>query len=134
MTILKPDHFTVLTDDLAATETFYTELLGFTVGPRPDFSFPGIWFYAGDKAILHVVQRDKMPEARAGVLDHMAFRGKDINGLLSKLKAAGVDYRVKRLPDPFNDWQVFFHDPNGAKVEVDFDGVEEVDENFQLVD
>lgn len=131
MTILRPDHFTVLTDDLVATEKFYTELLGFTVGPRPDFSFPGIWLYSGRKAILHVVQRDKMPEPRAGVLDHMAFRGEGMNGLLSKLKAAGVDYRVKRLPGPFNDWQVFFHDLNGAKVEVDFDGVEELALEFQ---
>ncbi len=127
MTILRPDHFTVLTDDLTVTEAFYTNLLDFTVGPRPEFSFPGIWFYSGEKAILHVVQVDEMPNPRNGVLDHMAFRSEDINALLGKLKAADVEYRVKRLPERFNDWQVFFHDPNGAKVEVDFDGVEEVD-------
>jgi len=131
MKILCPDHFTILTDDLAATEKFYTELLGFEVGDRPNFKFPGIWFYSNDKAILHVVQTNDMPEPRAGVLDHMAFRGEDINALLGKLKAADVDYRVKRLPEPFNDWQVFFHDPNGAKVEVDFDGTEELSVEYQ---
>ena len=131
MTILRPDHFTILTDDLTVTEKFYTELLGFTAGPRPAFSFPGIWFYVGDKAILHVMQTDKMPESRSGVLDHMAFRGKGLNELLGKLKAAEVDYRVKRLPEPFNDWQVFFHDPNGAKVEVDFDGAEQLSPEYQ---
>ena len=104
------------------------------MGPRPNFKFPGTWFYVGDKAILHVMQTDEMPEPRAGVLDHMAFRGAGINVLLGKLKAADVDYRVKRLPAPFNDWQVFFHDPNGAKVEVDFDGEEQLDAEFQLGD
>jgi len=130
MTILRPDHFTVLTDNLSATEEFYTQLLGLTVGARPDFSFPGIWFYIAGKAILHVMQANQMPESRSGVLDHMAFRGEDINALLEKLKAADVNFRVKRLPKPFNDWQVFFHDPNGAKVEVDFDGTETLNPEF----
>ena len=131
MKILRPDHFTVLTDDLSATEQFYTELLGFTVGSRPNFKFPGIWFYTNGKAILHVVQTKDMPEPRAGVLDHMAFRGEGLNALLGKLKTADVDYRVKRLPEPFHDWQVFFHDPNGAKVEVDFEGSEELNADLQ---
>jgi len=127
MKILRPDHFTVLTDDLSATEAFYTSLLGFTVGPRPDFKFSGLWLYANDKAILHVMQVDEMPEPRKGVLDHMAFRGEGVNELLSKLESAGLEYRIKRTPEPWDQWQVFFEDPNGAKVEVDFDGQEVID-------
>ena len=100
-TILRPDHFTVLTDNLLATENFYTHLLGFTVGPRPEFKFPGLWLYANDAAILHVVQVDKMPDPRKGVLDHMAFRGRDVNALLEKLKVAGLSYRLTRTPDPW---------------------------------
>ena len=130
-TILRPDHFTILTDDLLMTENFYTNLLGLTVGPRPDFKFPGLWLYANDAAILHVMQRDKMPDPRRGVLDHMAFRGEGINSLLRKLKTAGLTYRLTRTPDPWVQWQVFFEDPNGAVVEVDFDGQEKLDPEFQ---
>lgn len=130
-TILRPDHFTVLTDDLEATKGFYTNILGFNAGPRPDFKFDGIWFYANDAAILHVMKVDQLPSPRNGVLDHMAFRGEDMNGLLQKLKTAGVDYKVKRTPDPWVQWQVFFEDPNGAVVEVDFDGQEPLDPAFQ---
>lgn len=126
-TILRPDHFTVLTDDLKATEDFYTQILGFTVGPRPDFKFNGIWFYANDAAILHVMQRATLPIPRNGVLDHMAFRGEDINALLQKLETAGVDYKVKRTPDPWVQWQVFFEGPSGEVVEVDYDGQETID-------
>ena len=122
--ILRPDHFTVLTDNLLVTERFYTKILGFTVGPRPDFKFPGLWLYINDTAILHVMQVDQMPNPRKGVLDHMAFRGKDVNALLQKLKTAGLDYRITRTPAPWDQWQVFFEDPNGAVVEVDFDGQE----------
>lgn len=128
---LRPDHFTVLTDDLDATESFYTKLLGLSVGARPDFKFPGLWLYVNDAAILHVMKVDKLPAPRNGVLDHMAFRGRDINALLHKLSAAGVDYKLKRTPDPWVQWQVFFDDPNGAVVEVDFDGREALDPQFK---
>ena len=130
-TILRPDHFTIVTDDLDVTEAFYTELLGFTVGPRPEFKFPGLWFYANEAAILHVVKVEDMPTSRKGVLDHMAFRGEDINALLGKLTRAGLQYRLLRTPDPWVQWQVFFEDPNGAKVEVDFDGNEVLKPEYQ---
>jgi len=123
-TILRPDHFTILTDDLALTIDFYENVLGFTSGPRPKFRFPGLWLYANDAAILHVVKVDEMPNPRKGALDHMAFRGEDINALLRKLKSADLEYRLKRTPDPWEQWQVFFKDPNGVDVEVDFDGQE----------
>lgn len=124
MKILRPDHFTIVTDDLSATEAFYTGLLGFTVGARPDFKFPGLWLYANGAAILHVMYAEEMPNPRKGVLDHMAFRGEDVNALLGRLKAAGIPYRLKPTPAPWVQWQVFFEDPNGAVVEVDFDGQE----------
>ena len=128
---LKPDHFTILTDNLETTEAFYNTILGLAVGTRPNFNFPGLWLYSGDAAILHVVKKDELPNPRKGVLDHMAFRGQDINALLAKLKANDIPYRIIRTPDPFNQWQVFFHDPNEAKVEVDFHGDEVIDAAFE---
>ena len=65
-----------------------------------------------------------MPTPRRGVLDHMAFRGEGINALLQKLKSAKLDYSIVRTPAPWDQWQVFFQDPNGADVEVDFDSKE----------
>lgn len=125
-TILRPDHFTILTDDLAATETFYSDILGFSVGARPEFQFPGLWLYAGKAAVLHVVLVDELPTPRKGVLDHMAFRGEGVNDFLAKLKSRSLGYRIVRTPDPWVQWQVFFKDPNGVDVEVDFDGHESV--------
>lgn len=123
-TILRPDHFTIVTDNVSATEEFYSSLLGFSSGPRPAFKIPGIWLYVNDAAILHVIEVEQMPSPRRGVLDHMAFRGEGVNALLDKLKSMGVEYRIMRTPDPWVQWQVFFQDPNGADVEVDFDGEE----------
>ena len=53
----------------------------------------------------------------------MAFTGRDLTGTVGKLKARGLAYELRRLP-AYGTWQLFFHDPNGAKVELDFDAAE----------
>jgi catechol 2,3-dioxygenase-like lactoylglutathione lyase family enzyme len=123
--IQRMDHFTVVTDRLDETRVFY-ERLGLTVGARPDFPVPGLWLYAGGHPVLHVVGVDDMPAVRRGALDHMAFFGGDIVATLGTLKQHGVAYRLLRLPRPWSTWQVFFLDPNGAEVEIDFDAAQSV--------
>ena len=119
------NHFTILTDNLDATLAFYREHLGFSPGPRPPFKFPGAWLYAagGSDAILHVIAGREKKELVKGVLDHMAFTAQDLAGSVAKLKARGIPYELRKLPD-YGTWQLFFVDPNGAKVELDFDPAE----------
>ena len=88
MPIDRMDHFTILTTNTEETVAFYYDVLGFTPGPRPDFSFPGAWLYNGGKAVLHVVEKAAIPEG-GGVLDHIAFFGSDVPSYLAKLKARG---------------------------------------------
>ena len=114
------NHFTVLRDDVAKTVSFYDALLGLRPGPRPDFDFPGAWLYAGDTPILHVVGGRPKSELKAGVIDHMAFTGRDLPATLATLKARDMQYSCRRQVSS-GTWQVFFHDPNGARVELDFD-------------
>jgi catechol 2,3-dioxygenase-like lactoylglutathione lyase family enzyme len=118
--IQRMDHFTVLSDDLDATREFYT-MFGLREGPRPAFQFPGIWFYVDDKPILHVISGRGVPNPPAGIIDHMAFSAKDLVGSLEKLKVRGIEYDLRRLPPPYDIWQLFFKDPFGAMVELDFD-------------
>lgn len=119
--LIGPDHFTIVTDDLAATRAFYVDLLGFAPGPRPDFPVDGDWYYLGDRPVLHVIVVQTMPEPRRGVLDHMAYSAKGLNETLDRLNAAAIAYNIIRAPRPFSTWQVFFFDPNGVEVEFDFD-------------
>ena len=113
------NHFTILAEDLAATCAFYRDLLDLTEGYRPDMGFPGAWLYAGDTAVLHVVAKNPLPQQRAGVLDHMAFSASDLSGTVAKLKERRIDFRLGRQVET-GTWQLFLHDPNGAKVELDF--------------
>ena len=119
------NHFTILTDDLEATLSFYKAHLDFAPGPRPPFKFPGAWLYAagGSDAILHVIAGREKKDLVKGVLDHMAFTARDLAGTVKKLKAHSIDYELRKLPT-YGTWQLFFMDPNNAKVELDFDATE----------
>ena len=127
MAVAGMNHFTVLTDDLERTLSFYDEHLGLKPGARPPFAFPGAWLYAdggrGKDPILHIVAGKQKKDLVKGVIDHMAFSGTGLAGTLAKLKANGIAYELRRLP-AYGTWQLFFHDPNGAKIEIDFDPAE----------
>lgn len=125
MAVAGMNHFTILTDNLPATLSFYAEHLGLKPGARPPFTFPGAWLYAegGKEAVLHVIAGVERKVLVKGVIDHMAFSGRDLPATVKKLKDRGVGYELRRLPE-YGTWQLFFHDPNGAKVEIDFDPAE----------
>lgn len=119
------NHFTVLTDDLDRTLEFYVDLLGLSPGERPDLGFPGAWLYAGGQAVLHIIAGRALPESRAGVLDHMAFSASNLPAIKAKLDARSIPYDLRRQRGS-NTWQLFCHDPSGAKVELDFPSNEAV--------
>ena len=123
MTTTGMNHFTVLTDDVPATVDFYRDFIGLTEGERPPLGFPGAWLYTGGQAVLHVVGGRPKSELRAGVIDHMAFSASDVKGVKARFDAASVKYDLRRQKDS-GIWQLFTYDPNGAKVELDFDPAE----------
>ncbi len=124
MTAHAMNHFTILTENLVETCAFYRDILGLEEGYRPDMGFPGAWLYAGEQALLHVVVRTPLPQTRAGVLDHMAFSARDLSGTVRKLESRGIRYQLGRQAET-SVWQLFFHDPNGARVELDFVATEQ---------
>src|SRR6202166_5230701 len=50
-------HIAIKTDNLAATQRFWTDIIGLKEFPRPDFGYPGAWLGStqpGGLAIIHV--------------------------------------------------------------------------------
>jgi catechol 2,3-dioxygenase-like lactoylglutathione lyase family enzyme len=114
------NHFTVLTDDVPQTVSFYCDVIGLRDGPRPPLGFDGAWLYGGGDAIVHIVGERPRSELKAGVIDHMAFSATGLRSTLAMLDAKRIKYQCRQQTGT-RIWQVFLHDPNGAKVELDFD-------------
>jgi len=114
------DHINIGTHRLAETRAFFRDALGLVEGWRPDFPFGGAWLYAGDAAVVHLVDLSdpKRPSDEAA-LDHFAFRIDDFDAATQRLDAAGVRYRATTVPGaPIR--QVFLRDPNGVNIELNY--------------
>jgi catechol 2,3-dioxygenase-like lactoylglutathione lyase family enzyme len=135
MALERMEHLAIRTDNLKPTVDFYTEVLGLREGPRPDFGFPGHWLYLGDTAVIHLIhfdhradgskfdgimgRRDKYADDGTGSVDHIAFRGKDFDGMKRRLQDLRVPMKENFIHD-FKISQLFIEDPNGVTVEVSF--------------
>ena len=117
------NHYLVVTEDLEATRAFYVDVLGLRVGDRPPFAFPGLWLYLGDRAVVHVAQRDESrgrgtgagdADAPTGAVDHIAFEGTGHAEMTALLQARGLAARHRTVPD-LGLRQIFVTDPNGIK-------------------
>ena len=118
MAILDLDHINIRTTELAGTRAFFTEVLGLTVGWRPDFPFDGTWLYAGDKDVVHLVQVTKAHGPSNGsALDHFAFTIDDFEDARRRLEAAGIDYRETAAPNG-GIRQFFLTELNGVTIEL----------------
>ena len=127
------DHILVLADDIEATRDFYVDIIGPTVGDRPDFSFPGYWLHAGGHACVHLARRRKKGENAAGgdthggrgttgttgSIDHIAFAVDDIDDARADLDRRGIAYKHQKVPGaPLQ--QLFIRDPNVLAAELNF--------------
>lgn len=117
------DHVNLRTAQLEAMVAWYGDVLGLVPGPRPDFGFRGAWLYAGDRAIIHLVEDGGADGAGAGTLslEHFALEATGYAEFLAKLDARGIAYRLARVPPgPVSVVQVNIHDPDGNHIHVDF--------------
>ncbi|MEO6361637.1 MAG: VOC family protein [Caldimonas sp.] len=117
------NHFTITAEDRTRTLDYYVGLLGLREGDRPDLGFPGAWLYAGTRAVLHIYFERPMPVERTGVIDHLAFTASGLAATRARFDERGIPYQLRRQVGS-GIWQLFSQDPNGAKVELDFDSAE----------
>ena len=111
-----------MTGSRRSTSTSACSVFARGIGPTSASTAPGCTATRRARSFISYFDR-KPPAQRAGVIDHMAFTAKDVKGVKARFDAAGIRYDLGARPAPAT-WQLFCHDPNGAKVELDFDAGE----------
>ena len=132
------EHFLVAADDIDATRDWYARVLGMRSGPHPDFGFPVHWMYLGDVDVVHIgpsaakageIQRQYLGRTSqaagqgTGAIDHIAFRATGLRGMLEHLKKEKVQFSQRRANGQAL-FQLFFFDPNGIKIELNYAAAE----------
>ncbi|GLC95974.1 hypothetical protein Tamer19_53830 [Cupriavidus sp. TA19] len=64
-------------------------------------------------------QRDDPAAVFHRLCDHMAFSARDLPGFQQRLQSLGIPFSLSQQTDT-GIWQLFFRDPDGAKIELDF--------------
>jgi catechol 2,3-dioxygenase-like lactoylglutathione lyase family enzyme len=134
MPVTHIEHFLVAADDIDATRDWYARMLGMTSGPHPDFGFPVHWMYLGDVDVVHIgpsakaagdIQRKYLGRTSqdagtgTGAIDHIAFRATGLRAMLEHLRAEQIPFSQRRANGQAL-FQLFFFDPNGVKIELNF--------------
>ena len=132
------EHFLVAADDIDATRDWYARVLGMRSGPHPDFGFPVHWMYLGDTDVVHIgpsaraagenqkkyLGRTSQDEgAGTGAVDHIAFRATGLRAMLQHLEKEKIAF-TRRRANGQALFQLFFYDPNGIKIELNYDAAE----------
>ena len=132
------EHILVAADDIDATRDWYARVLGMTSGPHPDFGFPVHWMYLNGVDVVHIGPSAKMAGAiqkeylgrtsqgtaqGTGAIDHIAFRATGLRDTMVHLRKEGVDFRQRRANGQAL-FQLFFFDPNGIKIELNYAAAE----------
>lgn len=130
MALDRLDHYFIYAADLEQSRHFYDAVLGLEQGPRPDFGFPGFWFYLGEQPVVHIGNEEfeggyvedgevQQTTGSTGPVDHIAFRGSDIDSFESRFNDMDLRYERREIPD-FSLSQLFIKDPNGVTIELNF--------------
>jgi len=132
------EHFLVAADDIDATRDWYARVLGMQSGPHPDFGFPVHWMYLNGVDIVHIgpsakkageIQKKYLGRtsqdagAGTGALDHIAFRATGLKPMLEHLRAEGIGFTQRRANGQAL-FQLFILDPNGIKIELNYEAAE----------
>ena len=111
--MLPVQHASFSVRDVDAALPFYTDVLGFTVAPRPDFGIAGAWLDTGNGIQIHLIED---PDFVAPTGPHLAFQTDDIDAEVARIRELGVE-----ISEPFElagMRQSFFHDPSGNQFEL----------------
>lgn len=128
MAIVGIDHYNLRAprDLLDRLKEFYVNAVGLTEGPRPPFRSFGYWLYADDKDMLHLTE-SAAGETRSldveTTFDHIAFSCRNLEKMEMRLRGQGISYERDEVPGR-NNIQLFFKDPAGNGIELNFDMVD----------
>jgi len=105
---------------IAKCRTFYLEVLGLADGYRPPFRSKGYWLYAGERPIVHLLERGDDAQPRpTGALDHFALKCEGLAEMMARLAKQEVPYKLDEVPAS-NETQLFVTDPAGVRIELNF--------------
>ncbi|MCA9895362.1 MAG: VOC family protein [Anaerolineae bacterium] len=122
-------HINIGATDLAASERFYTEILGMTKA----FDFEkdgepfGFYVNAGDTTFIEVFIHHDPPTSDNMMLKHICLEVEDIDEVIRTIRSRGWEITDKKMGAD-QSWQAWITDPSGVRIEL----MQYTDKSFQF--
>ena len=113
-------HVAICVSDVDTSRTFYSETLGLSEAPRPDFGFPGVWYQIGALQ-LHLMERELPGAVGKGIGPHFALYvpTDEFTDFVEQVRGAGGEVMVEpNQRDSDGVWAAFCKDPDGNIIEL----------------
>lgn len=124
MLVKSLDHYNIQTAELERTVEFYVDVLGFSKGYRPGVRGTGAWLYSGGCPYVHINVIDDDVAGPTGPIHHVAFEMAnepgDFEAMQAKLAEQGLLLEVNDSRPRIALRQIFLHDPNGIRLELNY--------------
>jgi catechol-2,3-dioxygenase len=118
MPIVDLNHYNlrVPAPELKRVVAFYENVLGFEYRPTDRVK----WLYVNGRPLVHLTTIDAGgPEMPKQLIDHIAFTGADLSGMITQLRAGGTPFERRDYPE-LGVTQLVLTDPVGLSIELNF--------------
>lgn len=114
----------VTAEQLPKVKAFYETILGLKSGFRSKSKRDGAWLYAEDQPVVHLsVTEDLMNESDKIHFNHVAFACSGVGQFKRDLDLSNIQYSLEQRSLADKEMtQIFFYDPVGIKIELNFAG------------
>lgn len=79
--------------------------------------------HAGENQEAYLGRTSRDTGSGTGAIDHIAFRATGLKAMMAHLRSRGVEFSERRASNQAL-YQLSLYDPNGIKVELNFDAAE----------
>jgi catechol 2,3-dioxygenase-like lactoylglutathione lyase family enzyme len=118
------DHLSLSAKEPEIIRDFLVDLLGFTIGSRPNLSFNGYFLFAGNKDVVHIFAQspNRKTLSNSGleeqnIVHHVSFFSDDYQEVMTRIEQLGLSYSLNQVPGS-KVKQIFVRAPENLIVEI----------------